>query len=311
MSNVFLDSFSAWPAPAKINLFLHITGRRADGYHELQTVFQLLDWGDTVYFRLRDDEQIVRLNPIDGVLPEADLSFRAANLLRQAARLKSADTLLKNLGVDIRIEKIIPLGGGLGGGSSDAATTLVALNQLWQAKLSVDELAMLGLQLGADVPVFVREHSAFAQGIGDQICPISINQVRGDAWFVIIQPKINVPTAQIFASPQLTRNTSPVKMRDLVSGTLTRNDLEPVARSLYPQVDQALNWLNQFGLRYGGARMSGSGACGFIQMCDAKTAFELAATPSEFGRLIAVHGIDVSPLLAAREGRWTGWPKAD
>jgi 4-diphosphocytidyl-2-C-methyl-D-erythritol kinase len=196
------DPWTSWPAPAKLNLFLHIVGRRADGYHLLQTVFQLLDWGDTVRLRIRTDGKIRRDSDISGVPAESDLCLRAAAALRERAG--------RPAGVDIALDKRIPLGGGLGGGSSDAATVLVALNALWATGLSIDELADVGLGLGADVPVFVRGHSAWAEGVGERLTPISLP--RRD--YVIVDPRVSVATTALFQAPELTRNSPPMTMSD-------------------------------------------------------------------------------------------------
>jgi 4-diphosphocytidyl-2-C-methyl-D-erythritol kinase len=256
-------------APAKLNLFLHVTGRRDDGYHLLQTAFQLIDRGDTLHFTARDDGVIRRLTDVPGVPPESDLIVRAARLLQAAA----GATAQQGRGADIAIDKILPMGGGLGGGSSDAATTLMALNHLWQTGLSRAELTALGTQLGADVPFFIFGQNAFAEGIGEQLQAIE----TPDCWFLVIEPGVSVPTGVIFSSPQLTRDTKPCKITDFSKaykcvGKSTekspgtdegmagfRNDLEAVAAAHFPPVAEALKWLRQFG----DARMTGSGACVF------------------------------------------------
>ncbi|MGE8263747.1 MAG: 4-(cytidine 5'-diphospho)-2-C-methyl-D-erythritol kinase, partial [Stenotrophomonas sp.] len=204
-----VDGGSTWPAPAKLNLFLHITGRRPDGYHQLQTVFRLLDWGDRIHLRVRDDGRIRREGPsVAGVAEADDLAIRAAHLLKAAANIAQ--------GADIGVEKRVPAGGGFGGGSSDAATVLVALNRLWGAGLEVDALAALGLQLGADVPVFVRGHNAWAEGVGELLTPIALPP----AWFVLVHPGVHVPTPALFASPDLTRDAPVAKIADFASGSL-------------------------------------------------------------------------------------------
>lgn len=247
------------PAPAKLNLFLHITGRRPDGYHLLQTVFQLVDFNDMLHFEVRDDDQIRRSTDIPGVPEESDLIVRAARLLQGAIREKnSAATTQAPLGANIGIEKNLPMGGGLGGGSSDAATTLMALNHLWQGGLSRQELMALGLQLGADVPFFLFGRNAFAEGIGESLQKLDTPGL----WFVIIQPGLTIPTEIIFSSSELTRSTKPVKMTDFSIGTkklFGKNDLEAVAVSKFPEVAAAIKWLGN----YGDARMTGSGACVF------------------------------------------------
>ncbi len=242
------------PAPAKLNLFLHVTGRRADGYHLLQTVFQLLDHGDTLHFATRDDDRIHRTTTLAGVPEDADLAIRAARLLQQAAKVKNPGQVL---GTDIAVEKRLPMGGGLGGGSSDAATTLLALNHLWQTGLSRQELMVLGLQLGADVPFFLFGSNAFAEGIGEALIPVT----TPDCWYIVIEPGVAVPTQRIFSATELTRDSKPVKISDFSGAPVGfgKNDLQVVAASLFPQIADVIEWLGQFG----DARMTGSGACVF------------------------------------------------
>lgn len=241
------------PAPAKLNLFLHVTGRRADGYHLLQSVFQLIDLADTLRFSVRTDGLIHRLNDVPEVPAESDLIIRAARLLQSAAKSKG----LEVAGVDIGIEKNIPMGGGLGGGSSDAATTLIALNHLWQTGFTRTELMHLGLQLGADVPFFLLGENAFVEGIGEQLTALS----TPDAWFLVIHPGVSVPTPLIFGSADLTRDTKAVKITDFSTGTFGfgHNDLQAVAAKNFPPIADCLMWLSKFGM----ARMTGSGACVF------------------------------------------------
>ena len=251
------DDFEAFPAPAKVNLFLHVTGRRADGYHLLQTVFRLLDFGDTVYIRRRTDGIIRRAHDIPSVPEEDDLCIRAARLLKE----HSGSTL----GADIALEKRVPMGGGLGGGSSDAATVLLALNHLWNLKLSRSTLQALALKLGADVPVFVFGQNAWAEGIGEALQPIALQP----AWYVVLTPPVHVSTAQVFASEELTRNTIPTTIAAFsgelsgtgLPGSRMKNDLEPVVCRQYPMIASCLDWLNQFSQ----ARMSGSGASVFAE----------------------------------------------
>ena len=277
--------WTIWPAPAKLNLFLHIVGRRADGYHLLQTVFQLLDWGDTVRLRLRDDAEIVRTNGAPGVEPEKDLCVRAARALAEYAEAE--------FGVDIALEKHIPMGGGLGGGSSDAATMLVALNELWETNLTVDELAELGLRLGADVPVFVRGHSAWAEGVGEQLVAIDLPERE----YVILDPRETVPTATLFQAPELTRNCPPATISGYLSGIETSNVFAPVVRARYAKVAAALDWLGQFG----DARLSGSGGCVFVATKSREDAEAIVRDcPSEFVAYRA-GGVNRSPLLDAVE----------
>jgi 4-diphosphocytidyl-2-C-methyl-D-erythritol kinase len=242
------------PAPAKLNLFLHVTGRRPDGYHLLQTVFQLLDHGDLLHFEMRDDGEIRRRTEVPGVPEESDLVVRAARILKSAAS-RHGDT--RSLGANIAIEKKLPMGGGLGGGSSDAATTLIALNHLWQTGLTRAELMALGLQLGADVPFFLFGQNAFAEGIGERLEPV----VTPDCWYLVIEPGVSAPTASIFSSPELTRDSKPVRITDFskASTGYGKNDLQIVAAKLFPPIAEALEWLRP----YGEARMTGSGACVF------------------------------------------------
>ena len=255
-----MTSLNNCPAPAKLNLFLHVNGRRADGYHLLQTVFQLVDHGDTLHFTLRDDDALRRVTPIDGVPEEGDLIIRAARLL-QAEVLRRTGASPR--GVDIAIDKILPMGGGLGGGSSDAATTLMVLNHLWRAGLSKGELMALGLPLGADIPFFIFGETAFAEGVGEALQPVK----APDCWYVVIEPGVAVPTAAIFCSEHLTRNTPPVIITDFSSyhenqtdlKGYGKNDLQQVATSLFPPVAEAIEWLGA----HGDARMTGSGACVF------------------------------------------------
>lgn len=237
-------------APAKLNLFLHVIGRRDDGYHLLQSVFQLIDLHDTLHFRLRQDQAIVRSTEIDGVAAEQDLTVRAARLLQTEARARGLDVA----GVEIAIEKRLPMGGGIGGGSSNAATTLIALNQLWGTGLSRAELMRLGLALGADVPFFLGGGNAFVEGVGEQLTPIQ----TPERWFVLIHPGVSAPTPLIFQSPELTRDSKVVKIADFSDRLpgFGRNDLQAVAARAFPPVADALDWLSH----RAEARMTGSGA---------------------------------------------------
>ena len=244
------DTAITLPAPAKLNLFLHITGRRADGYHNLQTVFQLLDYSDELRFSLRSDDQL-RFTCNDRSLDNTDnLVVRAARLLQGTLQ----EALQRPLGADIHLDKHIPAGAGLGGGSSDAATTLVALHRLWQGQLTRAALADLGLQLGADVPVFVMGHSAWAEGIGEDLIPVTLDP----QYFLVLTPACHVATATIFSHQQLTRDSTAIKMCAFLAGQ-SRNDCEALVRKLYPAVDAALNWLSQFAP----ARMTGTGSSVF------------------------------------------------
>lgn len=271
---------SAWPAPAKLNLFLHVVGRRPDGYHLLQTAFRFIDRADTLRFAPRDDGRIVLATPIPGVPPETDLTVRAAERLRAATGCRH--------GVTIHLEKRLPMGGGLGGGSSDAATVLLALNHLWALGLSRAALQELGLALGADVPVFVFGRNAFAEGVGEALGPI----VLPPAWYLVLEPAAQVPTATIFGAPELRRDTPAIQAANWRPGQ-GHNDLEPVACRRFPPVAEALAWLRQ---RNGAALMTGSGACVFApfpSQAAAETA--LADLPSTLRGWVAA-GLAAHPL---------------
>jgi len=270
---------SAYPAPAKLNLFLHVVGRRADGYHLLQTLFRFVDYGDTLHFAPREDGQVRLLNPLPGVPEESDLTVRAARLLQQAANCTR--------GADIRLEKRLPMGGGLGGGSSDAATVLLALNHLWQLGLSRERLQALGLTLGADVPVFIFGRTAFAEGVGEALQAVP----AAPAWYLVLQPPVAVPTVDIFRAPELKRDTPAMAATDWRPG-LGGNDLEPVACARFPEVARHLAWLRRFGR----ARMSGSGACVFAEFPDqAGAEAALAQLPPDMRGWVAP-GLDSHPL---------------
>lgn len=275
-----------WPAPAKINLFLHITGRRSDGYHELQTAFQFLNYQDDIEFALRADEQIVRQYVLPGVAEEQDIILRSAHLLRRYTGVVQ--------GVDVHLHKRLPMGGGLGGGSSNAATTLHALNRLWDCKLAHAALEVIGLRLGADVPVFIRGQACWAEGVGERFSPLA----PIESWYVIIQPPVAVSTAEIFAAPELTRNSPAIKIRDRLE-VQTRNDCEPVVRRRYPQVANALDWLSQ----YTDARLSGTGACVFGAFANEALAHEVVERlqcerqSMLIGKGVVAKGINRSPLL--------------
>jgi 4-diphosphocytidyl-2-C-methyl-D-erythritol kinase len=255
-----LTSLHGCPAPAKLNLFLHVTGRRPDGYHLLQSVFQLIDKSDTLDFDLRGDERIVRVNDVPGVPEEQDLIVRALRALQGEYQRRHGKL---PPGIDVRVDKRLPMGGGLGGGSSDAATALMAANHLWQAGLTIAELMAIGLPLGADIPFFLFGETAFAEGVGE-----ALRAVPGpDCWYVVIEPGVSVPTAAIFTAPDLTRNTKPVRIADFLghkagskeSIGFGKNDLQDVAARLFPPVAEAVEWLSG----HGAARMTGSGACVF------------------------------------------------
>jgi 4-diphosphocytidyl-2-C-methyl-D-erythritol kinase len=270
---------ATYPAPAKLNLFLHVVGQRPDGYHLLQTVFRFVDYGDSLSFVVRDDGAIRRMNPLPGLDAEQDLTVRAARLLQQETGCRR--------GADVVLEKRLPMGGGLGGGSSDAATTLLALNRLWNLNLSRQTLQELGLHLGADVPVFIFGESAFAEGVGEKLQPVALPA----AWYVVLVPPVAVPTAEIFASRELTRDTKPIKMLDFSTGW-GHNDLEPVVCRKYPQVAECLAWLK----RFGDARMSGSGACVFAGFPSEEEAHRVfSRKPATMAGFVA-KGLDRHPL---------------
>lgn len=271
-----------WAAPAKINLFLHVTGRRADGYHLLQTVFRFLDHGDRIRYEPRRDGRIVLATPLPGVPPESNLAVRAAEALRAAAGATA-----KTSGVTLHLEKRLPLGGGLGGGSSDAATTLIALDHLWHTGLGVRQLQRIGLALGADVPVFIHGHTAFAEGVGEQFTDVA----PPPAWYLVLVPPVAVPTAQIFAAANLRRDTPAIAAADWRPG-FGRNDLQPVACALYPEVARHLDWLRQ----WGDARLSGSGACCFVAFASQATAQAACATLPPGMHGFVAQGVDRHPL---------------
>ncbi|WP_305417225.1 4-(cytidine 5'-diphospho)-2-C-methyl-D-erythritol kinase [Photobacterium leiognathi] len=280
--NIPFDVASQWPAPAKLNLFLYITGQRPNGYHDLQTLFQFVDYGDTLTITPRRDNQI-RLTPaIEGVKTEDNLIYRAAEALRQAANC--------DLGADIHIDKILPMGGGLGGGSSNAATTLVALNHLWQTNLFVDELAEIGLKLGADVPVFVRGTSAFAEGVGEKLQPAEPEE----KWFLVAKPDISIATVDIFTHPDLPRNTEKRSLEALLRGVY-ENDCEKIVRSLNPEVDQALSWL----LEYAPSRLTGTGACVFSEFNTQEEANAILKILPDWLHGFVAKGVNTSPLMTA------------
>lgn len=278
---------AAWPAPAKLNLMLRIVGQRPDGYHRLQTVFQFLDRGDWLWFDVRDDGRIERAGAVPGVPAEADLTVRAARLLQQTAGVRQGATL--------RIAKRLPMGGGLGGGSSDAATTLVALDHLWRTSLSLVELAELGLTLGADVPVFVHGRAAWGEGVGERLTPVDL----AEPWFVVLVPACPVATGAVFNDPDLTRNSPPITITDFVAGA-GGNACEAVVYRRYPEVAAAASWLAQFGQ----ARLTGTGACVFAAFPDGSSAERvLARLPAGWTGFVA-RGRNRSPLhehLARRQ----------
>jgi 4-diphosphocytidyl-2-C-methyl-D-erythritol kinase len=270
-----LTHLSRCPAPAKLNLFLHIIGRRADGYHLLQSAFQLIDRCDFLDFTLREDGEIRRTNEVAGIPEANDLIIRAARLLQQHCKV--------SLGADLSLHKNLPMGGGLGGGSSDAATTLMALNFLWQCGLDRPQLMQLGLQLGADIPFFILGQNAFVEGVGEQLQILNTQE----QWFLVIEPGVHVPTPLIFSAKELTRNTKPVKITDFSNEAKSdwKNDLQAVACNLFPEIEEAVIWLS----KYGNAKMTGSGACVFCAFPD-----EISAK-------------NVLSLVPKEKNKWTAW----
>ena len=276
-----VDGWSVWPAPAKLNLFLRIIGHRADGYHLLQTAFQLLDWGDDIALRARADGRIERLRGAPGVVAGDDLAVRAALALRAATGC--------SLGADIDIDKRIPQGGGFGGGSSDAATVLVGLNHIWRLHLTADELARIGLALGADVPVFVHGRSAFAEGIGERLAPLVLPR----RWFLLVDPGFGVSTAELFQAPDLTRDAPPMTIADFLSGSVSGNAFEPVLRKRCPRIGTALDALASFGTPH----VTGTGAGLFLAFDDPARADAVRAKLPPKWRAWVAAGVDESPLL--------------
>jgi 4-diphosphocytidyl-2-C-methyl-D-erythritol kinase len=270
---------TVWPAPAKLNLFLHVTGRRDDGFHDLQTVFQLIDLCDSIGIRVRQDGRIERTHGPANVAEKDDLVVRAA----QALRAKTGTAL----GATLRIAKRIPMGGGLGGGSSDAATTLLALNQLWSCGLTVPQLAELGLTLGSDVPVFVHGSSAWAEGRGEKLEPVELPE----RWYAIVHPGVAVPTAQVFQAPELTRNSAPITLRAFFQAG-GRNDCEAPVRARFPEVAAALEWLGQ----YAPARLTGTGSCVFASFATAADAERVAARAPDRWTSFVARGLNTSPM---------------
>ncbi|MBC7988694.1 MAG: 4-(cytidine 5'-diphospho)-2-C-methyl-D-erythritol kinase [Luteimonas sp.] len=276
--------WSSWPAPAKLNLFLRITGRRTDGYHALQTVFRLLDWGDEIRLRPRDDGRVLRHGMgASGVAEADDLAVRAAKLLQKSANIAK--------GLDIIVEKNIPTGGGFGGGSSDAATVLVAANALWSCGYAIDALAELGTALGADVPVFIRGHNAWAEGVGEVLTPIDLP----DAWYVLVDPGVHAATAELFQAFELTRNAAPATIADFVSGKPLGNAFEPVLRRREPAVDAVFEAL----ARIGSPRLTGSGSGCFVEFADRESAEAALATLPQGLKAWLAAGAARSPLLDA------------
>ncbi len=282
-----------WPAPAKLNLFLHIVGRREDGYHLLQTAFQFINLVDDISFAIREDGEVHRCSVLDGVPEHEDLVVRAAHALKIASGAK--------LGADISVVKRIPSGGGLGGGSSDAATTLIALNYLWKTGLSDDQLAEIGLSLGADVPVFIRGHAAWAEGVGEQLTAIEPEESD----YLVIHPGCSVPTADIFGADDLTRNTPPITIRDFLErGGI--NDCEAVVKQKFSQVNEALAWLSD----HAEARLTGTGSCLFAAFPDRESAQRVQQSLPENWQGFVVKGINRSPLRDRLEQQKTNAHKS-
>ncbi|QLK61137.1 4-(cytidine 5'-diphospho)-2-C-methyl-D-erythritol kinase [Enterobacteriaceae bacterium Kacie_13] len=273
-----------WPSPAKLNLFLYITDQRPNGYHDLQTLFQFVDYGDSLSFTVRDDGAIVLTTPTDGVADDDNLVVRAARLLQSHAGVSQ--------GAEISLQKRIPMGGGLGGGSSNAATVLIALNVLWNCGYSDAELAQLGIRLGADVPVFVMGHAAFAEGVGEILLPVEPQE----KWFLIAHPGVSIPTPVIFGDPELTRNT-PKRTVNVLLNTPYANDCEPIARKRFYEVEQLLSWL----LEYAPSRLTGTGACVFAEFDTESAARHVLDKAPSWMRGFVAKGINISPLHRFRE----------
>ena len=270
-----------WPAPAKLNLFLHVLGRRDDGYHLLQTVFQFLDYADELEIHPREDGQLTLSRNYSDVALEDDLVLRAARSLRRACG--------QDRGADIRVHKRLPAGGGLGGGSSNAATTLVALNALWRTGLTQEALAQIGLQLGADVPVFVHGQAAWAEGVGERLTPVE----PARPWYLVVSPGFGVSTARIFNAPDLTRNTPAITIRDFLEDHRGRNDCETVVRGMYPQIGELIDWLG----RHAPSRLTGTGGCVFARFDAREEAIRVQEMlPAPWQGFVA-RGLNRSPLL--------------
>ena len=269
-------------APAKLNLFLHITGQREDGYHLLQTVFQFLDYADTISLTIREDSHIYRVSNLEGVAAEDDLVVKAAKLLQKQCGTQ--------FGVDISVEKVLPMGGGLGGGSSNAASVLVALNHLWECGLSQEKLMDLGVQLGADVPVFIFAQSAWAEGVGEELKSVDLPE----KWFLVLKPQINVSTAKVFANPQLQRDCSTITIRDFLAGQTQSigNVCEKPVREMYPEVDDALNDL----AKYGESKLTGTGACVFAAFDNKEQAEQALSELSKKWDGFVAKGMNQTPL---------------
>ncbi|WP_045377560.1 4-(cytidine 5'-diphospho)-2-C-methyl-D-erythritol kinase [Vibrio campbellii] len=274
-----IDLSTRWPSPAKLNLFLYINGRTENGYHELQTLFQFVDHGDELTIQANDSGEITISPEIEGVPLKDNLIWKAATALQRFANC--------SYGAHIDLHKILPMGGGIGGGSSNAATALVALNYLWQTNLSDDELAEIGLALGADVPVFVRGFSAFAEGVGEKLSPAHPDE----KWYLVVRPKVSIATADIFGHPDLTRNT-PKRDLETLLNTPSVNDCEKIVRMLYPEVDKQLSWL----LQYAPSRLTGTGSCVFAEFSSKSEAETILAQLSDKVSAFVAQGRNISPL---------------
>jgi len=286
------DQFHSFPAPAKLNLFLHIIGQRSDGYHQLQTIFQFLDHSDTLDIKVTNDNHIELLTPIEGVPNEDNLIVKAARLLQR--KIQNTASTYKELGAKIKITKILPMGGGLGGGSSNAATVLLALNSLWNAQLSSDELAELGLTLGADVPIFIHGFSAFAEGVGENLTPVFPKQY----WYLVSKPNVSISTASVFTAIDLTRNTSKVNLNGDINKLdidLCHNDCEKLVIKDYPEVAKLLAWL----VEYAPSRMTGTGACIFTRFDTEQEACHLQTLLPKGIMSFVAKGVNISPLHEA------------
>ena len=269
-----------WPSPAKLNLFLYITGRRDNGYHELQTLFQFVDFGDELRVTANSETNSITITPeIPGVALEDNLIWKAATALQQYTST--------SFGADIELKKVLPMGGGIGGGSSNAATVLVALNYLWQLNLSDDQLAEIGLKLGADVPVFVRGYAAFAEGVGEQLLPANPDE----KWYLVVKPQASIATVDIFTHPELTRNTPKRALSTLLEQEYV-NDCEKIVRMLYPEVDKQLSWL----LQYAPSRLTGTGSCVFAEFNSKKEAESVLEQLPDTVSAFVARGRNISPL---------------
>ena len=288
-----ITASTKWPSPAKLNLFLYINGRRDNGYHELQTLFQFLDHGDELEIQANSSGNITLSPEIEGLPVEDNLIWKAATALQEKAKC--------SFGANIHLTKVLPMGGGIGGGSSNAATALVALNYLWQTNLSDDELADIGLKLGADVPVFVRGFSAFAEGVGEKLTPAKPEE----KWYLVLRPNVHIATADIFQHPNLTRNTPKRTLDNLLSGS-QENDCEKIVRLLYPEVDKQLSWL----LQYAPSRLTGTGSCIFAEFLSKSAAESILSQVSDNVSAFVAQGRNISPLKEALAAHKTAHPQS-